>query len=478
MGRVLTAGLARVAALAAGLVLAGAGAQPARADNLADALIGAYNTSGLLEQNRALLRAADEDVAIAVAALRPVIDWTLSATHSWNRSRNLNTFGTAFVTSTSQVPTVFAGLTLDQIVYDGGASRLSRQAAQETVLATRQSLVSIEQQILFRAVSAYLNVILQTENVTLRENNLRVLGEELRASQDRFDVGEVTRTDVALAESRVANARAGLAEARGLLARAQAEYLTAVGHAPGQLAGQPRLPAAPASIEAAAALALRNHPSILAAQHQVSAAELTVQRVSKALGPSVGLHAEIGLTERTSNEAYNHTASVTLGYRQTLYQGGALAAQLRRSMASRDAVRSNLLTVKDNVIQNVSNAFARLLVARASLTATQEQVRAAQIAFDGIREEATLGARTTLDVLTAEQELLNALTARISAQAEQSVAAYELLVAQGLLTAERLGLAVQIYDPTLYYNLVKDAPAALSKRGKDLDRVLQALGKK
>lgn len=465
-------GFGRATVLAAGVALAALAPPVARADNLADALIGAYNTSGLLQQNRALLRAADEDVAIALAALRPVINWTVSATRTWGESR------TGIFVRPNTGTSFFTGLTLDQLLYDGGASKLGRQAAQETVLATRQSLVAVEQQILLRAVSAYLNVLLQTENVTLRENNVRLLSEEQRAAQDRFDVGEVTRTDVALAESRVAGARSGLADARGALANARAEYLSAVGHAPGTLAGQPKLPAPPASTEAAQALALRNHPSILSAQHQVSASELAVLRTSKSLGPTASLRADVGINESIDDSDYNRTASLTLGLRQNIYQGGALAAALRRSMAGRDAARSNLLTVQEDVVQNVSNAYNRLQVARANLTATQEQVRAATIAFEGIREEATLGARTTLDVLSAEQELLNAYTARISAQAEQSLASYELLAVQGLLTAERLGLAVQIYDPTLYYNLVKDAPAAVSKRGRDLDRVMQALGKK
>jgi outer membrane protein len=193
----------------------------------------------------------------------------------------------------------------------------------------------------------------------------------------------------------------------------------------------------------------------------------------------VSLRGTIGVTEDLGSTNYSQDTTLSLTMRQSIYQGGALAASHRRSMATRDASRSNLLVVQKNVRQTVVNAFSRLLVARASLDATQEQVRASQVAFDGLREEATLGARTTLDVLTAEQQLLDAQTLRISAQAEQSYAAFELLAAQGLLTAEQLGLAVQIYDPTLYYNMVKGAPSPiLSKRGRDLDRVMQAIGKK
>jgi outer membrane protein len=462
-----------MAALATGLGLAGLVPAAGRAENLADALIGAYNTSGLLEQNRALLRAADEDVALSVAALRPVINWTLSVTGSMNQTRTGR-----FVRNTD-ASNLFTGLQIDQLLWDGGAARLNTQAAKEIVLATRQQLINIEQSILLRGVAAYLSVLLQEENVSLRENNLRVLQEEQRAAQDRFEVGEVTRTDVALADARVANARSGLALARGNLADAKAEYVTAVGREPGALAGQPALPKQPASVEAAQNLGLRNHPLILAAQHQVAATELAVLRAGTAYGPSVSLRGTIGVTEDLGSTNYSQDTTLSLTMRQSIYQGGALAASHRRSMATRDASRSNLLVVQKNVRQTVVNAFSRLLVARASLDATQEQVRASQVAFDGLREEATLGARTTLDVLTAEQQLLDAQTLRISAQAEQSYAAFELLAAQGLLTAEQLGLAVQIYDPTLYYNMVKGAPSPiLSKRGRDLDRVMQAIGKK
>lgn len=457
---------------AMGIAVFGMMPRVAAADNLADALIGAYNTSGLLEQNRALLRAADEDVAISVAALRPIIEWTARVQRSLVENR------TGGLVSDSQTSTFFTGITLQQLLYDGGASQLAKHAAQETVLATRQSLLQVEQTVLFTAVSAYMNVLLQEENVVLRQNNVRVLGEELRASQDRFEVGEVTRTDVALSESRLAAARANLADAQGALITARAVYVNAVGNEPGKIAGQPRLPQHPASIDAAVALGVRNHPSVLAAQHQVKAADLTVERTRKSLGPNVTLRADIGLTNTYGNSNYNDTASAGVLFTQPVYAGGRLNATIRRSMATRDSIKANLLNVNKDVIQAINEAYVRFETAGASLTASNERVRAAQVAFDGIREEATLGARTTLDVLTAEQELLDAQTAQISARAERSLAAYQLLSSQGLLTAERLGLAVQIYDPTLYYNLVKGAPAKLSKQSKDLDRVLEALGKK
>lgn len=443
----------------------------ARAENLADAMIGAYNTSGLLEQNRALLRAADEDVAAAVSTLRPVLDFVMATSIREPRQWS----GGALGQSSSQFSAAFEA---SWRLLDNGVRRLSVAAAKEIVLATRQTLVSIEQRILLRAVTAFMDVILQTENVSLRQNNVRVLGEELRAAQDRFDVGEVTRTDVALAESRLAAARSNLATAQGLLVNAKAEYVNAVGRQPGQLTTPTNLPQRPQSVAAAQAVSVRYHPDILAGQRQVAAQEILVQSATRALGPTVDGTMAIGLLEDwdSSNDGYD--ASVGLSLRQPIYRGGALQSNIRAVMADRDAARGNLLSVQRDTVQGVNDAYVRLEVSRASLVATAERVRAARVAFDGIREEATLGARTTLDVLSAEQELLDALTAQISARAEEVIASYQLLASQGLLTAERLGLAVQIYDPTIYYNLAKDAPARVSKQSKDLDRVLEALGKR
>jgi len=459
-------------AMAAALGLAALAPTDARAQSLADTLVTAYNTSGLLAQNRALLRAADEDVALAVADLRPVIDWIMRARRNFSDSR------TGGFTTDSQRTTGFVGLSAQWTLYAGGANRLGVDIAKEAVLATRNSLVSIEQAVLLRAVRAYMNVIRAQETVSLRENNVRVLSQELQAARDRFEVGEVTRTDVALAESRVAEARSNLSLAQGELITSQAEYVTAVGQRPGRIAGLPPLPPRPATLDAAVAVAVRNHPDILEAQHEVAGAELGIKRAAAAFGPSVTANAEMGRTDNYGNRNYNDDVSLTLTYRQPVFAGGALPAQVRKVMASRDARRAALLNTQRDVVQEVSNAYVSRDAARASLAATRERVEAARIAFEGIREEATLGARTTLDVLVAEQDLLDAEAAQINAQTEQYIAAYELLAAQGLLTAQNLGLAVQIYDPTVYYNLAKDAPPTLSKQSRDLNRVLEALGRR
>ena len=444
-----------------------------KAETLADALVGAYKHSGLLDQNRAVLRAADEDVAIAGSALKPVLRWSASATQSFGRTRTSR----SLPSQSNSALTVSAALIGDLLIYDFGASQFRIEATKETVLATRNLLLNVEQQVLLRAVVAFMAVIEANETVALRNNNLRLLTQELRAARDRFEVGEVTRTDVALAEAQLAQARSGLAGAEGALLRAQEEYRNAVGRKPGRLRTPPNVPKLSGDIKKAKAGAVRRHPLMRSAQHQVSAADLLVRAGEAAMKPSVSLNGQLGLSNRLDSSGSSATGSVGVTVGQTLYQGGRLSAEVRRAMANRDAQRANLHVVRHDVQQAVGNAYADLRSARAQLDASDRQIRAARIAFRGIREEATLGARTTLDVLDAEQSLLDAESIRVSARAQVYVAAYAVLAATGRLTAQDLKLPVQIYDPAAYYNLVKDSPAKKSKQGEKLDRVLRALQK-
>lgn len=443
-------------------------------ETLGDALSGAYNHSGLLEQNRALLRAADEDVAQAVAAVRPVISWAASVTREFGKTLSGQTFGSVVGSvSNSASLSITASLT----IYDFGRNKLAIDAAKETVLATRQTLLSVEQQVLLRAVNAFFEVRRASETVALRRNNLRLLQEELRAARDRFEVGEVTRTDVALAESRLALARADLAAAEGQLAVASAEYKNVVGRPVGALSPPRSTPSIPGSIPGAVDIAMRTHPDMLRAQKEVLIADLNVLRAEAVMKPTVNLEGRLSYTDNLDNRNFSRGGEVSLGASGPIYQGGGLSAQLRQAIARRDAARGNLHVVRHGIRQNVEQAYANLGVARASIEASDRQIRAARIAFRGVREEATLGARTTLDVLDAEQELLNAQARRISASSDEFIAAYTVLASMGLLTAEKLKLNVKRYDPAEYYNLVKGAPIARSKQGQQLDRVLRALGK-
>jgi outer membrane protein len=458
-------------AVALGLALS---APMAKAETLADAMIGAYNTSGLLEQNRAVLRAADEDVAQAVSALRPVISWSADATRQFGTTRSSST-GNVIVDTVSN--TISANLSAELTVFDNGQTKLSIETAKEAVLATRQQLVSIEQQVLLSAVEAYLEVRRALENVALRENNVRLITQELRAAQERFEVGEVTRTDTSLAEARLAASRSQLAAAQGALTVAREQYLAIVGRLPGRLDPLRSLPNLPGSVDAAKALAVRSHPQVKSVQHQVAAAELNILRAEAAMKPSVRLTGRLSVTEGLDTERFSRGGTIGVEAGGPIYQGGRLTSLVRQAMANRDSARGQLHQVIDQVSQNVGNAYAQLRIARASLESTDRQVRAATVAFRGVREEAALGARTTLDVLNAEQELLNARSARISAQVDEGIAAYRVLSTIGKLTATDLRLNVQQYDPVSYYNLVKDGPIQKSKQGQQLDRVLKSLGK-
>ncbi len=430
----------------------------ARADTLADALTAAYENSGLLDQYRALLRAADEDVAQAVSATLPVISWSANATSTSPRAS-----GADLIAATARIS---ADLTL----YDGGANDLAIEAQKELVLGTREALRRIEQSVLLDAVTAYMQVRSDTEFVTLRQSNVRVLTQEFRAAQDRFDVGEVTRTDVALAEARLAAARSLLASAQGSLARSAEAYVTAVGRKPDALSPAKAAPVSQ-TLADAKAFAVRNHPDILQAQHAVSAAELNIKRGEAAMKPSVSLGAQIGF-----DQDFNVGRSIGVTASGPIYAGGRLSSQVRQFMSRRDAERAALLVTSMGIEQQVANAYSFLEVARASALSSNNQIAAARVAFRGVREEATLGARTTIDVLNAEQELLSAQANLIAAQADEVVASYQVLASMGLLTAAHLRLPVQQYDPAAYYNLVKDAPTAGSEQGQALDRVLKAIG--
>ncbi|AXI55617.1 transporter [Sulfitobacter sp. JL08] len=460
-------------ALVAVLMVLGGAPGKGRAETLADALIGAYTHSGLLDQNRALLRAADEDVARAVSALRPIISWSAAI-------ENGSVYGRSTLTPTitdRNSTNLLLGLNAEILLYDGGSSKLAVEAAKETLLATRYNLVAIEQDVFLRTVSAFFTVISAAEFVALRQNNVRLISEQLRAAQDRFEVGEVTRTDVAQAESRLAAGRSGLAVAQGDYFIAVEEYKNVVGRAPGNLVAPGRLPSIPGNIDSAKNQAVRGHPFMLQVQREVAAAELNILRAKSDIRPRITLDGRIASDDKLGSSNFGQSASVGLRMNQVIYGGGALSASVRQAIAFRDAARGNLHRVRHDLQQNVGNAVARLAVARAALESSEQQIVAARIAFDGIREEAALGARTTLDVLDAEQELLDAQATRISAQAQQYIAAYAVLSSIGTLTADGLNLAVQRYDPAAYYDLVKDAPTASSRQGKQLDKVLKSLGK-
>lgn len=460
-GRIATGWLGR---RLGGAALALAMAWPTGAETLSDTLVEAYRSSPLLEQQRLLLQGSDEDVAIAVSALRPAISFqaSLSRTTTFNDLAGTNTINSAALQ-----------LVLDYTLLDGGQRALRIAAAKEGVLGARFQLLQFEQGVLLDAVTAYLDLRLATRIVDVRESNVRLIGEQLRAAQDRFEVGEVTRTDVAVAQSALAVAQSLLAAARGQVNVALAGYRRAVGTPPdGALAPLPPAPALPPSLERAQALALQIHPLVSAGQHQVAALSLLADARAADRLPSLGLGLSAGQARTRGGDL---SASVTASV--PIYTGGRLPAFQRQAIAQAQAARANLGTTSREIVEGVGNAWAALEVARAQIAATDQGVRAAQLAADGLREEALLGARTTLDVLDAEQELLDVQTERVQAQNDAQLAVYRVLAAIGLLTTEHLGLSVERYDPSAYYNVVSGAPQGVvvrpSERGSRLDSVLR-----
>ncbi|MEZ5769924.1 MAG: TolC family outer membrane protein [Paracoccaceae bacterium] len=447
------------------------------AESLSDAMVSAYRNSGLLTQQRALLRAEDENVAVAVAGMRPVISYALRGAVD---SRQSQSFPPSLGDGVRESISATAQLSMDITLFNFGRNALQVDLARENVLMTRDMLVGVEQQVLLRAVSAFLDVRSAHETAMLQANNVRLITEELRAARDRFEVGEITQTDVSAAEAALALAKSNEAAARGQLMIAREEYRIAVGHYPDGLQVPPASPISVRSLDEARAMARSRHPEVLAQQRAVKVSDLSVEIAHRAMLPSLTAGGTasrtLSRTHVSANDSTNVGVDLTLS--GPIYQGGQLSALYRQAKARAVANRAALHLAVQGVEQSVANAWAQLAVAQASLQATDQQIRANRVALRGAREEATLGARTTLEVLAFEQDLLDAQAARISAQSNQYLAIYNLIAAMGLLTAEHLRLGIATYDPEAYFNAVKRAPIHdISPQGAKLDAIIETLGR-
>ena len=456
------------------------------AETLTDALISAYRNSQLLEQNQAVLRAADEDVAQAVGALLPVFSWQASinanSQYIVNPTASDKFFGrnAQQQVSTSDTLSLIASIT----VLDFGRGKLDIALRNALVRASQHALVSVEQGVLIDAVTAYVDMGLQGQLVAAQVANVRLITQDLRAANDRFDVGEVTRTDVALAQAQLASANAALASAQGNYNVARETYKATIGHYPGKLSPLPKLPATSQTLSGARTVAVRTHPAILQAQEQAKAADIAIDAAKAEMSPNVTGQASLSQTFSGDDRAPLFSGgssgpineSLSLSMRQTIYAGGQLSSRVRQRVAQSQQSHAGLLQTVINVEEAVGKAWSNILVANASITAGDEQIRAAQAAYDGVKQEAELGSRTILDVLDADQNLLSAKASRLQAGANLYVSRYRLLSAMGLLTADHLHLGIPTFDPSAYLNAVKKAPATTA-RGAKLDRILKTLGK-
>jgi len=438
-------------------VLAGAGG--ASAETLESALARAYGNNPSLNAQRASVRATDENVAQAKSGYRPQITGSADVGRTFTKyddRRPQTIFGGGEQIS-RLTPRGF-GIELNQTIFDGFRTDNSVRRAESGVLAARENLTTTEQNILVNAATAYMDVLRDTAILDLQRNNVEVIDEQLRQTRDRFNVGEVTRTDVAQAESRLAAARSQASQAEASLRASIARYRQYVGVEPRQLApGRPLDKLTPRSLDAALKIAFGEHPAIKAAQHQVDAAELQVKIAQGALAPQIGVTASVAqrYDSRSSNdEALQASAVARLTV--PIYEGGQAYSATRQAKEQVGQAQLEADWVRDQVRAAVVSNWGSVEAARAQIQAAQAQIDAAETALSGVREEARVGQRTTLDVLNAQQELLTARVNLIQAQRDRVVASYQLVGAMGRLNSRALGLAVNHYSPKIHYDQVKD----------------------
>jgi len=442
-GRLLT-GLALATGLSAGA--------PASAETLESALARAYAGNPQLNAGRAGVRASDENVAAAQAGYRP----TVSVEADIGVQKFEGRISGAQVNQTT-LPGG-AGITVNQTLFNGFQTDNTVRRFESTVYSQREGLRTTEMTVLYSAVQAYMAVLSDTATLELRRNNVEVLEEQLRQTRDRFNVGEVTRTDVAQAEARLAGARSDVSAAEAQLRASIGLYRQFVGVEPRQLApGRPLDRYVPGSLDGAIEIGLKEHPSILSALHQVDAAEAQVKVLEGQLYPTVALQGQVNQRYDQQLAGSNGVSATILGRLTVpIYEGGQTYAQIRQAKELVGQSRIQVEQSRDQIRAAIVSAWGQLESAKARVIASQAQVQANEVALNGVREEAYVGQRTTLDVLNAQQELLNARVALITAQRDRVIFSYGVVQAIGRLTIRYTELKVAAYSPKTHYDQVKD----------------------
>ncbi|WP_457104853.1 TolC family outer membrane protein [Methylobacterium sp. P5_C11] len=366
------------------------------------------------------------------------------------------------ITSRRTVRTTYlpstASLTVSQTLFNGFQTDNLTRRAESTVYSQRETLRYTELTVLYNAVQSYMNVLSNTATLELNRNNVEVLEEQLRQTRDRFNVGEVTRTDVAQAEARLAGARSQVSAAESALRTSIGIYRQNIGVEPRQLApGRPLDRFVPASLDAAIAIGLREHPQIVSAIHAVDAAESQVKVLEGQLAPQVSLQGSLSQTyDQTGPNQSFFVGFVGGRLNIPIYEGGQTYAQIRQAKETVGQTRIQVDQVRDQVRAQIVDFWGRLEAAKAQVIAAQAQVQANEVALNGVREEARVGQRTTLDVLNAQQELLNSRVNLIVAQRDRVIFSYGVVQAIGQLTARFTALPVEYYSAKVHYDQVKD----------------------
>jgi outer membrane protein len=449
-------------AIAAGVaVLLAAGAVHAQSSTLQDALAAAYANNPTLQAARAQLRATDEGVPGALAGWRPQVTINMAAGPAQTRisSPSVNPFTgqSQIVSQTSHLNENAESVTVTQPLYRGGKTRSSVNKAENLVMSQRATLLATEEQVFSDTVNAYVTVIQDQQLLALDQANEALLTKELQATNDRFRVGELTRTDVAQAEAALASATATRQTAEGTLQTARATYVQEVGEPPGKLVDPQPLKLPNKTLEEAKALAGRNNPNVVSALFADAAARDAFDVAYSALLPQLSLQGAVSHTQNQVEPGYAENAgTLLLNLSVPIYQGGSEYASIRQARQQELQARNQLEEQRRAAVQQVTAAWTEVEAARAAIISGRAAVRASQIAVEGLEREALVGSATTLDVLEQVQTLLNAQTALVQSLAQVITSSYQVAAAVGRLSARDLNLQVQLYDEKAYYNAVHD----------------------
>ncbi|UVK47648.1 TolC family outer membrane protein [Mesorhizobium sp. AR07] len=428
----------------------------ASAETILGALAKAYQYNSTLNAARAGVRVTDESVAIAKSGWRPTVTGSASIDYS---SSHLNGGNTSVALTTGNF-----GVQINQTLFDGFQTRNNVAAAESQVRAQVENLRNTEENTLFSAAQAYMNVIRDRQIAVLTEQNLQFLTETARAARSRFEVGEGTRTDVAQADASRAAAVASLSAARAQALASAATYRQIVGDEPGKLkAASPVAKLLPSSLAAAVGVASNEHPAILATQHAVDAAAFSVKSSEGALLPQLSANAGVSSAYRNTvpgvfgtQDGTTNSASVGATLSIPIYSAGRTSALVRQSKEQLSQARIEVDVSRDQVRQAVTAAWTAYTAAQQSLAANRQVIEAAKLALNGVIEERNVGQRTTLDVLNAQATVITAEINQAGYEHDVVVASYAILQATGRLSVDRLGLQVTKYKPEEHYNAVKD----------------------
>jgi outer membrane protein len=422
-----------------------------QAMTLQEALAAAYNNNPTLLAQRARLRESDEGVPQALSGWRPVVQFTGSA----GPQRTEVTGGGPPVTLTPRT----LDLNVTQPIYSGGRTVAATSQAENTVRATRALTLATEQQVMLSAVTSYFDVVQNQAVLELSINNEQVLRRQLEATNDRFRVGEVTRTDVSQAEATLATATATRVQAEGTLENTRAAFERFIGEPAGLLEPPTERPILPASRAETAALAARNNPNIVSAQFNEAAARDAVGVVRGQLLPQISIVGDLNKGQETATQFQNRTvnsSSIIARMTMPLYEGGQIYSQTRQANETVGERRSQIDDARRQVVQQAQSDWETLQANRAQVEALKVSVRANEVAAEGVQQEALVGARTVLDVLTAEQTLFTSRVGLVQAEHNEAVAEFSVASDVGRLTALDLNLPVQPYDFDKHYKAVRN----------------------